>query len=311
MKASTSNIQTDKQRKLQSPASGKSRLPIDRAMHGLFLICGLVSVLAVILITLYMIVSGGPAIAKLGVKEFLLGNVWNPEAGQFGILPMILSSIYATLLAVLVAVPISVCTSVFLTFIAGKRTSSICLFLIELLAFIPSVVYGLLGAMLVVPLIFKLQSIAGLPQSGSLAAASIVLVIMILPTMINVSTSSIRAVPKAYYDASLGLGSSKIQAIFKVVLPSAKSGIAAGIVLGVGRAIGETMAVLMVAGNAAILPEFLGSVRLLTVGISLEWAYSSGLHREALLGIGLVLFAFIMIINLILNYILKRGGVNN
>ncbi len=288
--------------------SRKSRSALEQVMHGIFLVCGLAAVLSVLLITFYMIVSGGPGIIKIGVADFLFGQVWNPDAGQFGILPMILSSLFATGLAILIAVPVGLCASVFLTFLAGKRISGAFLTMIELLAAIPSVVYGLLGAMLIVPMLFKVQDTLGLQRSGSLAAAALVLVIMILPTIISVSVSAIKAVPKSYFDASLALGSSNIQGIFKVVLPAAKSGIAAGVVLGVGRAIGETMAVLMVAGNAPIFPELLSPVRLLTVGLSLEYAYSSGLHREALCGIGLVLFVFIMAINLILSAILKKGG---
>jgi len=289
--------------------SRRSRSTLENAIHGIFLVCGLAAVLAVLLISLYMIFSGGPAVAKIGVSDFLFGQVWDPETSRFGILPMILASICATGLAILIAVPVGVCAAIFITFLAGKRSGELFLFFIQLLASIPSVVYGLLGAILIVPAIFKLQTALGLPQSGSLTAASIVLVIMILPTIISVSAASIKAVPKQYFDASLALGSSRIQAIFKVVLPAAKSGVTAGIVLGVGRAIGETMAVLMVAGNAPIMPKLLEPVRLLTVGISMEWAYSSGSHREALLGIGLILFIFIMIINIVLGAILKKGGV--
>ena len=288
--------------------SAKTKSAVELVMHVLFIVCGLLAVIAVLFISIYMIASGGPAIAKIGVFKFLFGQIWNPEAGQFGILPFILSSIVATALAILIAVPIGVGAAIFLTYMAGKKSGGIFLFIVELLASIPSVVYGLLGAMLVAPMIFKLQTMLSLPQSGSLLSATIVLVIMILPTIISVSASSLQAVPKTYNDASLALGSSKIQSIFKVLLPAAKSGIIAGIVLGVGRAIGETMAVMMVAGNAAMMPTLLGPVRLLTVGISLEWAYSSGLHREALYGIGLVLFVFIMIINIVLNIILKKGG---
>lgn len=277
-------------------------------MHIVFVLCGFAAVISVIFISLYMVVSGGPAIAKIGVFRFLTGQVWNPDTSTFGILPLILSSIAATTLAILIAVPIGICAAVFLTHIAGRKSGVVFLFVVELLASIPSVVYGLLGAMLIAPAIFKIQGFFSLPQSGSLLAAAIVLVIMILPTIISVSVSAIKAVPKAYGDASLALGSSKIQSIFRVILPAAKSGITAGIVLGVGRAIGETMAVMMVAGNAAIMPNFLGPIRLLTVGISLEWAYSSGLHREALYGISLVLFMFIMVINISLTAILKKGG---
>ncbi|GHV20401.1 phosphate transport system permease protein [Clostridia bacterium] len=262
-----------------------------------------------ILISLYMVFSGAPAIAKIGPLKFLAGQIWNPEGSEFGILPLILSSVTATGLAILIAVPAALCVAVFLTHIAKPRAAAPLLFLIELLAGIPSVVYGLLGAILIVPLVFKVQTALGLPMSGSLLAASIVLVIMILPTIISVSVAAINAVPKQYNDVSIALGSSKMQSVVRAVIPAAKSGIVSGVVLGVGRAIGETMAVMMVAGNAPIMPELLGPARLLTVGISMEWAYSSGLHREALYGIGLVLFAFIMIINILLGSILKKGGV--
>lgn len=289
--------------------SSKSKSAVEQVMHVVLIVCGLAAVVTVFFISLYMILSGGPAIAKIGIIEFLAGQVWNPENSQFGILPFILSSVFATAFGILIAVPIGLAASVFLTHMAGKKMGAVFLFVIELLASIPSVVYGLLGAILIAPAVFRLQTLFSLPQSGSLLAASIVLVIMILPTIISVSVSAIQAVPKAYYDASLALGSSQIQSIFRVVVPAAKSGITAGIVLGVGRAIGETMAVMMVAGNAAIMPSILGPVRLLTVGISLEWAYSAGLHREALYGIGLVLFVFIMIINAVLSKVLKKGTI--
>ncbi len=288
--------------------SARTKSALENAMHIVFIVCGLTAVVTVVFISLYMVISGGPAIAKIGVGEFLFSDIWDPEKSKFGILSMILASIIATGIAVLIAVPVGLGAAVFLTHMAGKKSGEVFLFVIELLASIPSVVYGLLGAILIAPAIFQIQSSLNLPQSGSLAAASIVLVIMILPTIISVSVAAIKAVPHAYHDASLALGSSKIQSIFKVVIPAAKNGITAGIVLGVGRAIGETMAVMMVAGNAAVLPEIFGPVRLLTVGISLEWAYSSGLHREALYGIGLVLFVFIMIINVVLSAILKKGG---
>ena len=292
----------------QSSVYGKSEMLIEKIMNIIFTVCGLAAVAAVTLITLYMVFSGTPGIAKIGVGEFLFSQVWNPEAGQFGILPLILASVCATILAIIAAVPIGLGVAVFLTHIAPKKVAEAFLFLIELLAGIPSVVYGLLGAILIVPLVFKLQKAFQVPTSGNLTAASIVLVIMILPTIISVSTSSIKAVPRQYQDASLALGSSKMQSIMRVIIPAAKSGIVSGIVLGIGRAVGETMAVMMVAGNAVVMPDFLKPVRLLTVGISLEWAYSSGIHREALYGIGLVLFVFIMAINTVLSMILKKGG---
>jgi len=281
---------------------------IERVMNYIFVICGLLAVASVVFMTVYMVASGGPVIAKVGIFRFIFGQVWNPENSQFGILPMIMASIFATAGAILLALPVGVFVAVFLAKIAPDRLASLLRPLIDLLAGIPSVVYGLLGAILVVPLIFKLQTALSLPTSGSLLSAIIILVIMILPTIISVSEASIRAVPQQYEDAALALGATKMQSIFKVIVPAAKSGIVAGMVLGTGRAIGEAMAIIMVAGNAVIMPELLKPVRLLTASIPIEWAYSSGLHREALYGIGLVLFVFIMIINIALNTVLKKGG---
>ncbi len=292
---------------LKVGASGKSA--VERVMAVLFLICGFTAVASVILITLFMILNGGPAIFKIGVIDFLLGTQWVPNSGNYGILPMILASLLAMLVSVLLAAPIGVSIALFLSKIAPKGVSGIVRSAIELLAGIPSVVYGLLGAMIVVPLVFGLQELNNLPTSGCLLSAVIVLVIMTLPTIISVSENAISAVPKSYLEASLGLGSSKMQSYIKILIPAAKSGIAAALVLGTGRAIGETMAVMMVAGNAALLPEFLRPVKLLTVGISMDWGYSTGLHREALYGIGLVLFIFIMLINYILNSLLKKEGI--
>ncbi len=283
---------------------------IEVVMNVLFFICGITAVVSVAFITLYMIVSGGPAIFKIGVTDFLFGDVWNPDNNQFGILPMILASIVATVAAVLIALPIGLFVAVFLSHIAPKRLADIVRPMVDLLSGIPSVVYGLLGAILIVPMVFKLQEALSMPTSGCLLSAVIVLVIMILPTIISVSENALRAVPPSYYEASTGLGGSQIQGIFRVVIPAAKSGIVTGMVLGTGRAIGETMAVMMVAGNSTIMPELLKPVRLLTVSIPFEWAYSSGLHREALYGIGLVLFLFIMLINLAINRILKKGEQN-
>ena len=290
--------------------SSKTKSTLENTMLCIFFVCGAVSILSVVLISLYMLISGGPAIAQIGVFDFLFGKTWNPDSAKFGILPLILSSLFATGLAILIAVPIGLFTAIFLTYIANKRISSVFSSTIELLAGIPSVVYGLLGAILIVPLIFKIQTMLALPSGGSLATAAIVLTIMILPTIISVSVTAIKAAPKEYFDASLALGASKLESVFRAIIPAAKSGIAAGIVLGVGRAIGETMAVIMVAGNAAIMPELFKPARLLTVGISMEWAYSSGMHRQALYGIGLVLFIFIMIINIILSSLLKKAAEN-
>ena len=288
----------------------RTKSAVEKSMNLIFLVCGLAAVICVVCMTVYMVFSGGPVIGKLGVIDFLFGQTWNPGNSQFGIAPMILSSIIAAFSAILIAVPTGVLVAVFLAKLTHSKLASALRMLIDLLAGIPSVVYGLLGAILIVPLIFDIQTALGLPTSGCLLSAIIILIIMILPTIISVSETAIRTVPQQYEDASLALGSTRLQSIFKVTLPAAKSGIVAGMVLGVGRAIGEAMAVIMVAGNAAIMPELLRPVRLLTASIPIEWAYSSGLHREALYGIGLVLFVFIMIINISLSRILKKGGDN-
>ncbi len=305
-------MEQNNSRALSSIHTGKKTkvITVERIMNLLFFICGILAVVSVVFISLYMIFSGGPAIWKIGITDFLLGDVWDPSNEVFGILPMILASVVATLVSVVIAVPIGVLTAVFLSHIAPKKVASFVRPMIDLLSGIPSVVYGLLGAILIVPLVFKIQEAFNMPTGGCLLSAIVVLIIMILPTIVSMSETALRAVPKAYYEASLGLGGSKIQTIFKVIIPAAKSGIVAGMVLGTGRAIGETMAVMMVAGNAVVLPELLKPVRLLTVSIPFEWAYSSGIHREALYGIGLVLFVFIMIINFALNGILKKGGKN-
>jgi len=289
-------------------SSSKTKTLVERVMNIIFLVCGLLAVISVVFITIYMVVSGGPVIAKVGFSQFIFGQVWNPDNSQFGILPMILASIFATTGAILIALPVGVLVAVFLAKIAPDKAAAALRSLIDLLAGIPSVVYGLLGAIIIVPLIFRLQTALGIPMSGSLLSAIIILVIMILPTIISVSETSIRAVPKQYEDAALALGATEMQSIFRVIIPAAKSGIVAGVVLGTGRAIGEAMAIIMVAGNAAIMPELLRPVRTLTASIPIEWAYSSGLHREALYGIGLVLFFFIMLINIALNAALKKGG---
>ncbi|MDR1272134.1 MAG: phosphate ABC transporter permease subunit PstC [Clostridiales Family XIII bacterium] len=286
----------------------KGKSGVERTMNLLFLLCGLTAVVCVVFMTLYMVVAGGPIIAKVGFFDFVFGRTWNPENSQFGIFPMIVSSIAATGGAVLIALPCGVLVAVFLAKLAPDRIAAALRALIDLLAGIPSVVYGLLGAILLVPLIFNLQTALRLPTSGNLLAAMLILVIMILPTIISVSETAIRAVPKEYEDAALALGSTRLQSIFKVSIPAAKSGIVAGIVLGTGRAIGEAMAVIMVAGNAAIMPTLLGPVRLLTTSIPIEWAYSSGTHRDALYGIGLALFVMIMAINTIFRKTLKKGG---
>ncbi len=286
----------------------------ERAMKYLFTLCGVTAVACVLMITIYMIISGAPAIGKIGILDFLFGDTWYAKNEQFGILPMILTSIFGTLGAILIGVPVGLFTAIFLAELAPKALKNIVKPAVELLAGIPSVIYGLLGAMLIKPLMYDLEEMifANDPThkftgGANLASAIIVLAIMILPTIINISENAISAVPNEYREASYGLGSTKIQTIFKVVIPAAKSGIASGVVLGVGRAIGEAMAIILVAGNSANMPSLFSSVKFLTTGVVAEFAYSSGLHREALFGIGLVLFVFIMIINLVLNGILKSG----
>ena len=276
-------------------------------MKKLVFLCGLIAVAAVILITGYMVASGLPAIREIGVKEFLLGKVWKSTASepQFGILPFILTSCYGTLGAVLLGVPIGLMTAVFLAKLAPPKLAAVVRPAADLLAGIPSVVYGLIGMIVLVPAIAK---IFGLASGTTLFAAIIVLAIMILPTIISVSETALRAVPPEYEEASLALGATKIETIFKVTIPAAKSGITAGVVLGVGRAIGETMAVMMVAGNVANMPNLFKSVTFLTTAISKEMSYAAvgSLRRQALFGIALVLFCFIMAVNLVLNLALKK-----
>lgn len=291
---------------------------VERIMWFLFVICGFTAIAAVLLITIYMISSGAPAIAKVGVIEFLFGDTWSAKNEVFGILPMILTSIVGTLGAIIIGVPIGVLTAVFISEMAPKPIRAVVKPAVELLAGIPSVIYGLLGSILIKPVFYALEEVIfkddpnhKFTGGANLLSAIVVLAIMILPTIINITETTLKAVPNEYREASYGLGGTKIQTIFKVVIPAGKSGIASGIVLGVGRAIGEAMAIMMVAGNAVNMPLPFNSVRFLTTGIVSEFSYSSGLHREALFGIGLVLFVFIMVINIVLNRILKNGGEKN
>jgi len=277
---------------------------IEKVMNGLFFICGMVTIIAVFTISVYMIVSGIPAIKEIGIKDFLFGQVWKSTATepQFGILPFILTSVYGTLGACLIGVPVGLMTAVFLAKIADPKLAATVNTAVELLAGIPSVVYGLIGMIVLVPFIME---IFGLKNGTSLLAAIIVLSVMILPSIISLSRTALTAVPKEYEEASMALGATKIETIFKVSIPAAKSGIAAGIVLGIGRAIGEAMAVMMVAGNVANMPGLFKSVTFLTTAVSKEMSYSSGLQQQALFSIALVLFGFVMVINIILNVVLK------
>ena len=278
---------------------------IERIIHGIFLLLGLVTIGCVLLITVYLVISGIPAIREIGLPEFLLGDTWASTAAQpqYGILPFILTSLYGTVGAILIGVPIGFLTAVYLAKMASPKVKAIMGQAVSMLAGIPSVVYGLVGMMVLVPGIRKVFDV---PDGASLLAAMIVLAIMILPSIIKMSVTALEAVPKEYEDASLALGATPEETWFRVSVPAAKSGIAAAVVLGVGRAIGEAMAVMMVAGNAANMPDSLfQSVRFLTTAVASEMSYSSGLQRQALFSIALVLFLFIMMINGVLNYFLK------
>ena len=278
---------------------------MEDVVHGVFLFLGLITVGCVLLITVYLIVSGLPAISKIGLGKFLFGSEWASTAAEakFGILPFILTSVYGTCGAILIGVPVGFLTAVFLSKMAPKKHRTVMESAVSLLAGIPSVVYGLVGMLVLVPGIRKLFHV---PDGASLLAAIIVLAIMILPSIIKVSVNALDAVPQEYEDASLALGATPVETWFRVSAPAAKSGIAAAVVLGVGRAIGEAMAVMMVSGNAPNMPSLFESVRFLTTAVASEMAYSSGLQRQALFSIALVLFLFIMLINAALNLILKH-----
>ena len=284
----------------------KLKKAIERVMNTLFALCGLVSVAAVALITGYMIVSGIPAIRQIGLVEFLFGTEWASTAAdpKFGILPFVLTSVWGTLGAVVIGVPVGLLTAVFLSKVAPRRVAAVVRPAVDLLAGIPSVVYGLIGMMVLVPAV---MSIFNLKSGTCLFAAILVLAVMILPSIISVSETALNAVPREYEEASLALGATQIETVFRVSIPAAKSGIAAGVVLGVGRAIGEAMAVMMVAGNVANMPGLFKSVRFLTTAVASEMSYAGGLQKQALFSIALVLFCFIMIINSILNFVLKKG----
>ena len=280
---------------------------LEDVVHGIFLILGLVTVGCVLLITIYLVLSGLPAIRKIGLVPFLFGKTWASTASEpsFGILPFLLTSIYGTAGAILIGVPIGFLTAVYLAKLAPPMVKTVVQAAVSMLAGIPSVVYGLVGMLVLVPGIRKLFNI---PDGASLLAAIVVLSIMILPSIIKVSVTALEAVPREYEDASLALGATPMETYFRVSVPAAKSGIAAAVVLGVGRAIGEAMAVMMVAGNAPNMPGLFESVRFLTTAVASEMSYSSGLQQQALFSIALVLFLFIMLINAALNFFLKREG---
>ena len=269
---------------------------------------GLITVGCVLLITIYLVVSGIPAMRTIGLKEFLLGRKWASTAAEpkYGILPFILTSIYGTSGAILLGVPVGFFAAVYIAKIAKGKIKWLLQSAVGMLAGVPSVVYGLVGMMVLVPWIRKLFKV---PDGSGLLASIIVLAVMILPSIIKVSVTALEAVPPEYEEASLALGATPIETYFRVSVPSARSGIAAAVVLGVGRAIGEAMAVMMVAGNAPNMPSLFESVRFLTTAVASEMSYSSGLQRQALFSIALVLYFFIMLINAALNFFLKRGNV--
>lgn len=279
------------------------------AMKAIFTLCGFLAVVFVLIITGFLVVSGIPAIKEIGMAGFLLGTKWASTAASpsYGIAPFILTSVYGTAGAIIIGVPIGVIYAVFLAKMSGGKAAGLVRSAVDLLSGIPSVVYGLLGMIIIVPCV---REIFRLPDGANLFSAILVLSIMILPSVISVSETAIRAVPKEYEEASLALGATKTETVFRVIVPAAKSGILTAVILGTGRAIGEAMAVMMVAGNVANMPELFSSVRFLTTAVASEMSYSAGLQRQALFSIALVLFIFIMIINLILNFVVKRGGKN-
>ncbi len=281
------------------------RQAFENAVHGVFLALGLVTVGCVLLVTVYLIIAGIPAIREIGLIDFLLGQEWASTAAEpsYGILPFILTSIYGTAGAVALGVPIGFLTAVYLSKAAHPRIRAVMQSAVSLLAGIPSVVYGLVGMLVLVPGVRKLFNV---PHGASLFSAIIVLAVMILPSVIKVSVTALDAVPKEYEDASLALGATDVETYFKISVPAARSGIAAAVVLGVGRAIGEAMAVMMVSGNVPNMPTLFGSVRFLTTAVASEMSYASGLQRQALFSIALVLYLFIMLMNAALNFLLKR-----
>ena len=287
-------------------STAQKKKTIEGIIHGVFFALGLVAVGCVLLITVYLIISGIPAIKEIGLIEFLFGTKWDStgEDPSYGILPFILTSIYGTAGAILIGVPIGLLTAVYLAKAAPNNLKIAVSEAVSLLAGIPSVVYGLVGMMVLVP---SIRKVFGIPDGASLFAAIIVLAIMILPNIIKVSVTALEAVPKEYEYASLALGATPTETYFRVSVPAAKSGITAAIVLGVGRSIGEAMAVMMVSGNVANMPSLFESVKFLTTAVASEMSYSSGLQRQALFSIALVLYLFIMLINAALNLFIKRS----
>lgn len=285
----------------------KKKNLLEKGMVTLFTLCGFVSIAFVIIITVFLVISGIPAIREIGLIKFLFGKVWasTAQTPSYGILPFILTSVYGTFGAMVIGVPIGILCAAYIAKMASYRVGKWMKTAVELLAGIPSVIYGLVGMIIVVP---YLRETFHLPDGATLLAAILVLSVMILPSVISVSETALKAVPKEYEEASLALGATKMETIWKVSVPAAKSGILASVVLGIGRAIGEAMAVMMVSGNVANIPKLFGSVRFLTTAVASEMSYSSGLQRQTLFSIALVLFVFILIINLFLNLVVKRKG---
>ncbi|MDR2889590.1 MAG: phosphate ABC transporter permease subunit PstC [Lachnospiraceae bacterium] len=296
--------------------SSRTKAVSERSARGIFTICAFIAIAAVAAITVYMVVNGAPALFEVGIGEIVFGTEWKPtaQAPQYGILYVILTSIVGTVAAVLIGVPIGLLTAVFLAEVAPKKLVTVVKPAVELLAGIPSVIYGLLGLMVLNPLMYKLEMAIfkgsethQFTGGSNLLSAILVLAVMILPTVINISESSLRAVPPHLKAASLSLGASHIQTVFKIIVPAARSGIITAVVLGVGRAIGEAMAITLVSGSAVNMPLPFNAVRFLTTAIVSEMGYASDLHRQVLFSIGLILFAFIMIINFSLTKVLKKG----
>ena len=284
----------------------QSKKAVETVVHGVFLLLGLITVGFVLLISIYLIISGIPAIREIGLIPFLFGKRWASTAAEpaYGILPFILTSVYGTAGAMVLGVPVGLLTAMYTAKLAPPRLRGRIKGAVSMLAGIPSVVYGLVGMLVLVP---GIRTAFHLPDGAGLLAAMIVLAVMILPSVIKVAITALEAVPREYEDASLALGATPVETYFRVSLPAAKSGVAAAVVLGVGRAIGEAMAVMMVSGNVPNMPSLFRSVRFLTTAVASEMSYSSGLQQQALFSIALVLFLFIMLINATLNFLLKRG----
>lgn len=288
---------------------GEMKNLLEKVMHGVFFVCALASILAVALICIFLFANGIPAIREIGVLDFLTGTTWKPGNDVYGILPMIVGSIYITAGAIVIGVPIGLLTAIFMAFYCPKRIYGVLKPCTELLAGIPSIVYGFFGMVVIVPVVLEVAKFfgAGISSGSTILSASILLGIMILPTIIGVSEAALRAVPNAYYEGAVAMGATHERAIFSVMLPAAKSGVLAGIVLGIGRAIGETMAVIMVAGNQPRLTaSLLKGIRTMTANIVIEMGYATGLHREALIATGVVLFVFILLINLTFSVLKRR-----